>query len=449
MIYQFKAEEVVPNLHFDINLEKDKRVYCFIGENAIGKTKLLEAMGKSLIYCHSLFRPQKENLPYSGLHTNNKINSEISNLELKLPLSISINDTDVKDAKKDRWAFTKLKIIPDQKLPFIFYKPLVFIGTKDRGYTKNIDTDKHIEILGDKYDRFIKAFLRSFDYMNGEKIKETETASWIASRLLINPDFVTSNENRQNEVIALLELMDKLEPSLNLVKKDENGNTRLKMYFSDGKLYLNDIPLDVLSTGYVSIIKIFQEIIAAYGGWTDVEFFPKIIADYDGWTNTTYLQNVEGVVFIDEIESHLHAEWQAKIIPILKEFFPNTTFYIATHSPLIVSTTEEGEAYNLVKKGDYVVAEKLGNPREWYLADVYAQAFNVDILKLKKELAKDNEPTLNDLLKEFSVKVKNYQKSKNGKAREDIEKLYKKILPSLGNDDPRRRSLDSLWSLVK
>ena len=148
--------------------------------------------------------------------------------------------------------------------------------------------------------------------------------------------------------------MDKLEPSLNLVKKDENGNTRLKMYFSDGKLYLDDIPIDVLSTGYVSIIKIFQEIIAAYGGWTDVEFFPKIIADYDGWTNTTYLQNVEGVVFIDEIESHLHAEWHAKIIPILKEFFPNTTFYIATHSPLIVSTTEEGEAYNLVKNGDYV-----------------------------------------------------------------------------------------------
>jgi hypothetical protein len=38
--------------------------------------------------------------------------------------------------------------------------------------------------------------------------------------------------------------------------------------FLEGELYINSIPINKLSTGFVSIIKIFQEIIASYGGWT-------------------------------------------------------------------------------------------------------------------------------------------------------------------------------------
>ena len=65
-----------------------------------------------------------------------------------------------------------------------------------------------------------------------------------------------------------------------------------------------------------------------------------------------------------------HPKWQYKFIPLLKEFFPKTTFYIATHSPVIISTTDEGEAYELIRDGANVTAKKLGNPKEWYLADV-------------------------------------------------------------------------------
>ena len=47
MINQFVAENTQANLNFNIELQKDKRVYCFIGENGVGKTQLLESMAKS------------------------------------------------------------------------------------------------------------------------------------------------------------------------------------------------------------------------------------------------------------------------------------------------------------------------------------------------------------------------------------------------------------------
>lgn len=45
----------------------------------------------------------------------------------------------------------------------------------------------------------------------------------------------------------------------------------------------------------------------------------------------------EGVVLIDEIELHLHPDWQNKIIKGLTETFPNLQFIVTTHSPLILS----------------------------------------------------------------------------------------------------------------
>lgn len=74
MIYNFVAKPTDAGLDFDIMLDKEKRAYCFIGENAVGKTNLLENMAKSLIYCHSMFKPNiHENLKYSNYFYDKKI----------------------------------------------------------------------------------------------------------------------------------------------------------------------------------------------------------------------------------------------------------------------------------------------------------------------------------------------------------------------------------------
>jgi predicted ATP-binding protein involved in virulence len=45
----------------------------------------------------------------------------------------------------------------------------------------------------------------------------------------------------------------------------------------------------------------------------------------------------EGIVLIDEIDLHLHPQWQREVLPRLEQAFPNTQFIVTTHSPQVIS----------------------------------------------------------------------------------------------------------------
>ncbi len=47
----------------------------------------------------------------------------------------------------------------------------------------------------------------------------------------------------------------------------------------------------------------------------------------------------QGVVLLDEIERHLHPEWQRKIVNLLSQSFPHIQFIATTQAPLIVTGT--------------------------------------------------------------------------------------------------------------
>lgn len=55
----------------------------------------------------------------------------------------------------------------------------------------------------------------------------------------------------------------------------------------------------------------------------------------------------EGIVLIDEIETHLHLGLQKVIMPLLTRVFPNIQFIITTHSPFILSSMPNAVAYDL------------------------------------------------------------------------------------------------------
>ena len=55
----------------------------------------------------------------------------------------------------------------------------------------------------------------------------------------------------------------------------------------------------------------------------------------------------EGIVLIDELELHLHPQWQRGIISKLLETFPNCQFIISTHSPQIISDVKPENIYVL------------------------------------------------------------------------------------------------------
>ncbi len=55
----------------------------------------------------------------------------------------------------------------------------------------------------------------------------------------------------------------------------------------------------------------------------------------------------EGIVLIDEIETHLHLGLQKIIMPLLTKIFPNIQFIVTTHSPFVLNSMENAVAYDL------------------------------------------------------------------------------------------------------
>ena len=59
----------------------------------------------------------------------------------------------------------------------------------------------------------------------------------------------------------------------------------------------------------------------------------------------------EGIVLVDEIETHLHLELQKVIMPLLTEIFPNIQFIVTTHSPFVLSSLSNAVAFDLEHQG--------------------------------------------------------------------------------------------------
>ncbi len=47
-----------------------------------------------------------------------------------------------------------------------------------------------------------------------------------------------------------------------------------------------------------------------------------------------------GIVLIDEVDLHLHPEWQQRILPDLQNIFKNVQWIVSTHSPQVMTTVE-------------------------------------------------------------------------------------------------------------
>lgn len=49
------------------------------------------------------------------------------------------------------------------------------------------------------------------------------------------------------------------------------------------------------------------------------------------------IREAHGIVLIDEVDMHLHPQWQRSILAGLQKAFPNIQFIVTTHSPLVIS----------------------------------------------------------------------------------------------------------------
>lgn len=78
-----------------------------------------------------------------------------------------------------------------------------------------------------------------------------------------------------------------------------------------------------------------------------------------------------GLVLIDELDMHLHPNWQRRVVADLKAAFPGLQFVVTTHSPFIVQSLDSTELINLDFASDV-------QPKALRLEDVATQVMNVE-----------------------------------------------------------------------
>lgn len=357
---KFHFEQVKGVGTIEAELFPNQRVYTFIGENGIGKTKFLESLFAILLFTNKQATEtdsyiQHSLIPFKSATINN--------------ISFSFNKNNGFSLGNHNYAF----------ISAMHSHPVVYLSAQHRGAIneKIYEFERgNVSKLGNKSKRqkgYLEYLLTSFNG-NPQHLKnlnmDSNIEEWIVQRALSSNPYQSKEDNREIEIKTLLSLLNKVDHRIDKDFLEISGDNRVFLKIENQKREISE-----LSSGFTSILKIIQ----------------SIIAGYSYFTNELQIANVPGIILIDEIESHLHNKWQVNIIPLLKELFPKTIFFITTHSPIVISQLKTGEAYRLKRcENDGVVyAELIDYPSKVSFIDLLNDAFDVNLNRLKVQRAQE------------------------------------------------------------
>ncbi|MBK9447986.1 MAG: AAA family ATPase [Bacteroidetes bacterium] len=167
----------------------------------------------------------------------------------------------------------------------------------------------------------------------------------------------------------------------------------LAVIFNDGRR----LTIDELSDGQKSLLLIS----------TGIAFQCATLNPHMGLD--AYKSN--GVVLIDEVELHLHPDWQRQILPILTQAFPNIQFICTTHSPQVISSLKP-ENVQLIK--DFKVSPLTKHTKGRDSNTILTEIFGIE--KRPKEFA--------DKLQHFYTLLETQSVKEAEVAFEELESLW-------------------------
>lgn len=357
---KFHFEQVKGVGTIEAELFPNQRVYTFIGENGIGKTKFLESVFAILLFTNKQAMKTDSYIQHSLIPFKSATINDIS---------FSFNENDGFSLGNHNYTFI---------LAMHSY-PVVYLSAQHRGAIneKIYEYERgNVSKLGNKSKRqkgYLEYLLTSFNG-NPQHLKnlnmDSNIEEWIVQRALSSNPYQSKEDNREIEIKTLLSLLNKVDHRIDKDFLEISGDNRVFLKIENQKREILE-----LSSGFTSILKIIQ----------------SIIAGYSYFTNELQIANVPGIILIDEIESHLHNKWQVNIIPLLKKLFPKTIFFITTHSPIVISQLKTGEAYRLKRcENDGVVyTELIDYPSKVSFIDLLNDAFDVNLNRLKVQRAQE------------------------------------------------------------
>lgn len=151
------------------------------------------------------------------------------------------------------------------------------------------------------FDSWIMTSLLKRGYAKDNKIK---------SKIEEYDDTISSLENAIGEIIGF-KIKFVLDDSLRHVK----------IQFRDQQL-----DLEVIPDGMKSIISWLADLCSRL--------------ERLDWIDNTPVFKRNIILFLDEIENHLHIKWQRKVLGVVQKLLPNAQIFVSTHSPFVVNSVD-------------------------------------------------------------------------------------------------------------
>lgn len=314
----------------DMEMELSKGVNLLIGGNGVGKTSILEAFSTIL---SGMFKK------ISGVPTKNILQNDIhfcleetgdasTVIRYKVPAEIECwieaenHNYVMKKARANEDGQCRTKSDDDGISQWMQKKvneeeslmPLLCFQSDARVWqTMRSDFGRELKKrLNDRRCGYIGCFAYSLD------IKGIQ--SWCL-KMELNA-FQKKKEIREYEVFKHI--------VASFMQKISDLKSRPEIYYSsqleqlvykEGDLMM---PITTLSAGYQSLLWMVM----------NLAYRVALLNPHCSFE----LSELEGIVLIDEIDMHLHPQWQWKIVSALEETFPNVQFILATHSPIVISS---------------------------------------------------------------------------------------------------------------
>lgn len=146
-----------------------------------------------------------------------------------------------------------------------------------------------------------------------------------------------SEENDQKHAEQIDAWFKKFDEDLKFLFEDES--TELKFEYKERKFSLKqshrEFTFQSLSSGFTAIFDIYSDLLMRS---RLLNILPN---------------ELNGVVLIDEIDAHLHISLQKKILPFLTKSFPEVQFIVSTHSPFVITSTDNNTVVYDISSGEF------------------------------------------------------------------------------------------------